>query len=259
MGEAIPTPSKEDWKRIANEYWTQWNFPNCIGTLDGKHVVIEAPANSGSLYFNYKKTFSVVLLALVDANYRFIWVDVGSYGKNSDSGIFTNSKLCKYLDEEQLNVPEDAALPGTNVLAPYVIVGDEAFPLKRNLMRPYPGSQTEHNVEKRIFNYRLSRARRIVECTFGILVQTFRIYLRKLKAMPSNANAIITTTCILHNLIHPNIVALPDSVVMPSSNTVRPMRGRGGSATREAFGVRETLKDYFSSPVGSVPWQNDKI
>lgn len=118
MSEAIPTPSKEDWKRIANEYWTQWNFPNCIGTLDGKHVVIEAPANSGSLYFNYKKTFSVVLLALVDANYRFIWVDVGSYGKNSDSGFFFYFKLCKHLDEEQLNVPEDAALPGTDVLAP---------------------------------------------------------------------------------------------------------------------------------------------
>lgn len=141
----------------------------------------------------------------------------------------------------------------------HVIVGDEAFPLKRNLMRPYPGSQTEQDVEKRIFNYRLSRARRIVECTFGILVQTFRIYLRKLKAKPSNINAIITTTCILHNPIHPNIVASPDTVVMPLSNTVRPMRGRGGNATREAFGVRETLKDYFSSPAGSVPWQNDKI
>lgn len=72
IAETILTPSKEDWKRFANEYWTQWNFPNCIGTLDGKHAVIEAPANSGSLYFNLKKTFSVVLLALDDTNYRFI-------------------------------------------------------------------------------------------------------------------------------------------------------------------------------------------
>ena len=94
--------------------------------------MIEAPANSGSLNFNYKKTFSVVsLLALVDANYRFTWIDVGSFGKNSDSGIFNNSKLCKYLDENKLKLPNDAALPCTNVKIPYVIAGDEAFPLKR--------------------------------------------------------------------------------------------------------------------------------
>jgi hypothetical protein len=56
-------------------FWDIWNIQNCIGDVDGKHVNIEAPANSGPVYFNYKKTFSVILLALVDANYNFIMID----------------------------------------------------------------------------------------------------------------------------------------------------------------------------------------
>lgn len=88
LSEYIAIPTREKWLTIANEFWTRWNFPNCIGALDGKHVAITAPANSGSLYFNYKETFSIVFLALVDANYKFIAVDIGSYGRNNDEGIF---------------------------------------------------------------------------------------------------------------------------------------------------------------------------
>uniref|UniRef100_UPI001478F110 protein ALP1-like n=1 Tax=Osmia lignaria TaxID=473952 RepID=UPI001478F110 len=173
LAEYIPTPCKEKWLEIANEMWTMWNFPNCLGALDGKHVTIQAPANSGSLYFNYKKSFSIILLALVDANCKFIAVDVGSYGKNSDGGIFANSVFKKNLESGKLNVPEDSPLPGTNTIAPYVILGDEAFPLKKYLMRPYPGSKSIEDNEKRIFNYRLCKGRRLVECAFGMLSQTF--------------------------------------------------------------------------------------
>jgi hypothetical protein len=85
------------WKSVANDFCTLWNFPSCLGALDGKHITIQSPSNSESLYFNYKKTFSNVLLAFVDAQYNFIAVYVGAYGKNSDGGIFGNSHLGKAL------------------------------------------------------------------------------------------------------------------------------------------------------------------
>lgn len=97
MSKMLPRPTNEMWKSIADDFNTNWNFPNCIGALDGKHFNTQSPLNSGSLYFNYKKTFSVVLMALVDANYKFTIVNVGSYGKNSDGGIFANSNLGKEL------------------------------------------------------------------------------------------------------------------------------------------------------------------
>ena len=68
----MPVPKMEEWREIAEEYHTLWNFPNCLGAMDGKHVVIEAPKNSGSLYFNYKGSYSIVLLAVVDARYLIV-------------------------------------------------------------------------------------------------------------------------------------------------------------------------------------------
>jgi hypothetical protein len=75
-------------------------------------VKIQAPPNSGSEFFNYRHSFSVVLLTLVYARYKFTVVDIGSYGRNSDGGIFAHSKLWKYL-ETHLGIPEDKQLPGT--------------------------------------------------------------------------------------------------------------------------------------------------
>lgn len=111
------------------------------------------------------------MLALVSADYKFIAIDVGFYGKNSDGAIFASSVLGQSLRNGELQIPQDKALPGTKeILLPHVIVGDKAFPLSRNRMRPYPENQTKNNESKRIFNYGLSRARRVSENAFGILV-----------------------------------------------------------------------------------------
>uniref|UniRef100_A0A0P4WL05 DDE Tnp4 domain-containing protein n=2 Tax=Scylla TaxID=6760 RepID=A0A0P4WL05_SCYOL len=258
MSEVLPKPSTEMWKSIASDFSTLWNFPNCLGALDGKHFTIQAPPNSGSLYFNYKKTFSVVLLALVDAHYNFITIDVGAYGKSSDGGIFANSGLGKTLQQGTLSVPGNATLPGTNsTKAPYVMVGDEAFPLKTYLMRPYPGQDLDNS--KRVFNYRLSRARRVVENTFGILSQKFRICNRRIQAKPENVDHMILAICVLHNFIRKYDVETRPHVVnatVPKTAEARlenlPLQG--GNATRDALAVRELYKDYFNSEAGSVPW-----
>lgn len=133
----MPAPNEELWKTTAQRFSEKWKFPNCIGALDGKHIVIQAPANSGSQFFNYKGTFSVVLLALVDADYRFLVVDVEASGSNSDGGIFSNYLLGQVLNTGSLNVPEPYPLPSAPELGalPCVIGADEAFPLK-NLPPP---------------------------------------------------------------------------------------------------------------------------
>jgi hypothetical protein len=115
------------------------------------------------------------LLALLGAQYKCIIVKRGSFGKNSDGGIFARSKFGEYLEKGTLNILQGRELPGTDFVAPYVIVGDEAFPLKTYLMRLYPGSQVNRDNEKQNFNYRLSRAKRVAENAFGILSQKFQI------------------------------------------------------------------------------------
>ena len=59
--------SKEKWLSVAREFEEKWQFPNCVGTIDGKHVPLINSFNSGSTYVNYKRFFSIVLLALVGA------------------------------------------------------------------------------------------------------------------------------------------------------------------------------------------------
>lgn len=145
----ITVPTENDWKMISQRFWEQWNFPNCIGALDGKHVVIQSPAHSGSNYFCYKKTFSIVLLALVGPYYKFLIVDIGGLGKNSNGNIFANSEMGKALRDNKMNIPSDYPLPGTEEPIPHVFVGDAAFSFGKHLMRPYPGNQTANDEEKK--------------------------------------------------------------------------------------------------------------
>ncbi|KAG8221862.1 hypothetical protein J437_LFUL003238, partial [Ladona fulva] len=121
MKEAIPQLNENRLKQAAEEFYKLWNFPNCCGALDGKHIRIVKPKNSGSLYFNYKNYFSIVLLGLVDANYKFLSIDVGSYGKEGDAGIFSKSKLGKSINNSTFKFPDPMPLPGTEKVLPYVI------------------------------------------------------------------------------------------------------------------------------------------
>ena len=133
----IMAPQNENqWKVIASEFERKWNFNHCIGAIDGKHVVMQAPARSGSLFFNYKKTHSIVLMAVCNANYEFTLIDIGDTGRNSDGGVFSSSQLGIAFNENLLKIPNEEDILNTTASFPFFLVGDEAFPLKQNLMKP---------------------------------------------------------------------------------------------------------------------------
>ncbi|XP_071642980.1 uncharacterized protein [Temnothorax longispinosus] len=172
--EVLPYPLKMiDWLNIAQEFENQWHFNHCIGAIDGKHVVIQCP-NAGSAYFNYKNSHSIVLLGICDANYLFTFIDIGAYGRRSDGGIFKDSLMGQKFNEKKMNLPKPEPLTVDGMPLPYVLVGDEAFQLTDYLLQPYPG-KGGLNPDRNIFNFRISRARRTIENSFGILVCQWRI------------------------------------------------------------------------------------
>ena len=113
---------------------------------------------------------------MVDASYKFTTIDVGGYDKSSDGELFTRSILGKSLEPNTLNIPNSKAPSNIEVPLPFVIVGDEAFPLKKYLLRPYPGFSARNDESKQIYKYRLTRASRVVENAFGVLTQKFRLF-----------------------------------------------------------------------------------
>lgn len=169
--------------------------------IDGKHVRIKAPKQSGSMFFNYKNYFSIVLLAIVEANYKFIAVDVGSYGKEGDNGIFQKSAMGKKIISGQFNVPQPTPLPGTDILTPHYLIGDDAFALDVCMMKPYYKDHVRSDRDKAIFNYRICRARRVTENAFALSSQVFRILYTPIAIKPEICDDLIVVLCCLHNLL----------------------------------------------------------
>ena len=111
--------TEQEWLAVAKQYQALWNFPQSVGLLMGKvwcySVQETVPVNT----CNYKNAFSIVLFALVDANYNFVFVDAGCQGRISDSGVFTNTELYKKLETKPLCLPQPVPLNGREKSVPY--------------------------------------------------------------------------------------------------------------------------------------------
>ena len=191
--------TKEEWIEIAKSFETEWNFPNCIGAIDGKHIQIVPPPNSGSHYYNYKKTHSIVLMAVANANYEIVHADIGASGRLPDGGIWKECSLNKTLQTRSIILPDDAKLPRSQEVAPFVFVADDAFPLKKYLLKPY--ANRNQTTADRVFSYRLSRAKRVVENVFGILSSKFRVLKTYIAVAPDKVEKIVWAIIVLHNML----------------------------------------------------------
>ena len=133
-------------------------MPHTTECIDDKHIRIVCPKLTGTQYCNYKGFFSIVLMAVCDANYCFTIIDLGQYGSNNDSCVLASSVMGEMFDNGEMNLPAPSKIyQSSEQDLPYFLLGDEIFPLKDWLMRSFPGAGATE--EEKIYNYRHSRAR----------------------------------------------------------------------------------------------------
>lgn len=194
----------------------------------------------------------------------------------NDAGIWSNCKMSQALEKNLLSIPRAHPLPRTNCPLPFFLVGDEGFPLKTYLMRPY-ARRNLHGNKERVFNYRLSRARRVVENAFGILVARWRILEKPLAMKISTIEYIVQATTCLHNYIIStqtcNNMYLQNGILDCENSDGEVREGNWRNIVREngfinplgriganigatsAVRQRETVANYFVSEEGSIPFQ----
>ena len=194
----LPAPSTETWQESAQLNWDRCQLPLCTGFIDGKHIKCWNFANYGSKIFNYKKEFSLVLLGVCDANCKFLAVDIGQHGSVSDGGTLKCSEFGRRLSAGQLKLPTSTLLPGTLPFE-YYFVGDEAFPLHNHIQRSYGGMFLD--IEKKIYNARISRGRSSIERAFGILCARWRVLHNRIQGCEKTVEGITQACVVLHNYL----------------------------------------------------------
>ena len=231
----------------------RWNVPHAVDALDGKHIAIRKPWKSGTEYFNYKGYVSLVLLALVDAEYKFLWVNVGASDLSSDAQIFNRSKLKRRIENGTLGLPPLEPLgPGGPDLH-YFLLGDDAFVLMPWLVKPY--SRRQLTREERIANYRISRGRRVVENAFAVLASRFRVLLTTMDQRPKVVRDIVLTCVVLHNMLrnHQGGAARPPT---PADNIQPPKRmtrgSRGKMKMSQIHRGRQNIKETYSKTISTT-------
>lgn len=266
-----PPVTADKWQEVAAKFERRWNFPHVLGAIDGKHVAIRCPKSTGSIYYNYKGFYSIVMLALVDGDYRFIWVDAGSNGACSDAQIWNACVLKQSIDDEEIGIPDGKPVVEGEQDVPYFLVGDDAFALRPYLQKPHSKRDLER--DERIFNYRLSRARRIVENAFGILANRFGCLLTTLRLEPKTCTSVVLACCCLHNILRDHTVGYltgnvdeedkdHNLIPAPWRRNKQLLDGRGdgarNTASQQGKGVRDYLTTYFSAE-GAVEWQDRMV
>ncbi|GFY21264.1 protein ALP1-like [Trichonephila clavipes] len=216
--------------------------------------------------------FRIAQNTISDANLKFLYVDVGINGRVSDGGVWGKSKLRQAITNGDMNIPEAATLPGSASKLPFVIVADDAFPLMPNIMKPYPGSNLSK--ECLVFNYRLSRARRVSENAFGILAARFRVFDTAILTSVPNTKLIVLAACSLHNFLTnrskntyiPEDCAEREDILngvliegnwRQNTNQLISCQMISSRGSNYAKDVRDRFCNFFNSEGDDVPWQDN--
>lgn len=193
----------------------------------------------------------------------------------SDGGSWRECVFRHAMEDGRIHLPEPQPLPGCdpNEKVPFILVGDDAFPMGPGLLKPY--ARRDLTVEQCIYNYRVCRARRISENAFGILSNRFRVFLTTIERPPDTIVEMVLASCALHNMLRrkcgrmymptgsvdvedPNFQVVPGSWRTGDVDLLKLGNTNYKNPSKYAKAVQQIYTDYFAGP-GAVPWQMSMI
>lgn len=242
----MPPPTTENLINISEKFYSKFHFPNCIGSINVKQIYTKHHQNKLTKMDTEKNTHSVVLQAIVDADYKFISIEVSNKGHEHATTIFASSTLQKLLISNQFNVPSPECLPGSNVILPYVFLGDETYPLRTYLMRPYP--QKNLDEDKIEFNSRLLKAR-TADSIFKILFHKWKLFQGTVETNSEHGILIVKAACVLYNIIREidgdNDKDFLNKSMVSMRKRKQKLSRRCNAAAKHALQIRNKFKEYF--------------
>ena len=247
LKEYIKFPVAQDLRDVVEGFEKKWGFPQCVGSIDGSHIPISAPELNHTDYYNRKGWFSIVVQAIVDHNYIFRDICVGWPGSVHDARIFANSLIYEKITNDRMLEREGyRMIEGKRI--PLCLIGDSAYPILLWLMKPFCANPTLTAEQKR-FNYRLSRARVVVEIAFGRLKARWRRLMKRNDMHTDHIPIVITACCILHNLCEMRGESFNDMWLQNEPNFQQPTTSSPplSSSCSDASTIRETLMKYLNS------------
>ena len=239
----IKVPVGEELDNNIKKFKDKWGFPQCVGAIDGSHIPIKAPTEFHADYYNRKGWYSIILQAVVDSSYKFIDINVGWPGKVHDARVFSNSKIFAKGMEGTL-FPENKAIMINGVRVPLCIIADAAYPLLSWVMKPFPDNG-KLSAEKSHFNYRLSRARMVVENAFGRLKGRWRCLLKQNEAVIERMNSVVATCCVLHNICEMFSEEFDPELLKETEDCIQPNVQGEANASNNAAKNSENIRKAF--------------
>ena len=250
--------TEQEFKQKMKEMNDKWQFPFCWAAIDGCHIPIKCPSGGAASckeYHNFKNFYSVVLMAMVESRYRFIWGSCGFPGNSHDAIIFQSTALWENLKGDDF-IPDIGHKVADITIRP-LVTGDPAFPFQPWLLKPYTNAILTE--KQTYFNYRLSRARMVTEGAYGQVKGRWRVLLRKNESEPFQVKKTTLACMVLHNICNEKgdaICSKLDLTRDPRSNEKRDCQAirdalemtacsKVSDSNAQATQIRNTLADMF--------------
>lgn len=182
--EVMPTPNRKKWMKIRKSFWKLYDMPNCMGSLYGRFVAIN------------NKQF--MFLAVVDASYKFVMIDVGDYCDGNPAKVWPKSIMSKQFENHDFEIPTRRRV--NDQILPYVMVAGNSFAPDSYIIKTFrPNDVDEIKDVHKIFNSRIAPIKDIAEEAMTNLRRRWQVVQRRFEIEPQKVERVILAACCLYN------------------------------------------------------------